>query len=181
MHLSPLSKFRARFTDRAWFALKAVTVYLAIFLSGAILINAIESHYRFGVDTQEKRCLPWKYFIAKVGVPDDIRKGDVLFLVLKPGRIDYSFNQTWLTKMVFGMPGDVLEIKQDRAYINGVPVTHPMNLHAKLGKKPGDFDRKETVPPEHYLMLGTEPNSYDGRYWGFVSKEEIIGRAFPLW
>jgi conjugal transfer pilin signal peptidase TrbI len=56
-----------------------------------------------------------------------------------------------------------------------------MDLIEKLGKQPGSFDRKEIVPAGQLLLLGTEPRSFDGRYWGFVPENEIVAKATPIW
>jgi len=38
------------------------------------------------------------------------------------------------------------------------------------------------VPQDHYLMFGdNSPSSLDGRMWGTVPKEELIGRASNVW
>ncbi len=41
---------------------------------------------------------------------------------------------------------------------------------------------RTTVPPADYLMIGdNRDNSDDGRFWGFVSDRELIGKATYIW
>jgi signal peptidase I len=51
---------------------------------------------------------------------------------------------------------------------------------------PGLTDRGDyaevTVPAGNYLMIGdNRDNSEDGRYWGFVPEENLVGRARRVW
>ena len=56
------------------------------------------------------------------------------------------------------------------------PTTHPGAIRYS------DTGFETRVPEGHYLVLGdNRDNSDDGRYWGFVPEENIIGRAFFIW
>lgn len=43
-------------------------------------------------------------------------------------------------------------------------------------------DQYALIPPDHYLMMGdNSANSQDGRYFGFVPHDHLLGRAFCIW
>ena len=50
-----------------------------------------------------------------------------------------------------------------------------------LNSDHGDWP-EHVVPPGMYLMLGdNRDNSSDGRYWGFVPEDHLIGKATRIW
>jgi signal peptidase I len=76
-------------------------------------------------------------------------------------------------KRVIGLPGDTVEITGGTVFVNGD------SLDEDYIKAEPDYTwGPETVPNDQYLVLGDNRNSsYDSHAWGFVPKENIIGRA----
>lgn len=84
-------------------------------------------------------------------------------------------------KRITGLPGDRVAIESNQVLVNGRSLVEPYTNPA-TATEPGSFlqDGQEvTVAEDHYLVLGdNRGRSSDSREWGFISKEEIIGRVF---
>lgn len=80
-------------------------------------------------------------------------------------------------KRIIGLPGETIEIKDQQVYINGKPISEPYI------KEPTFTDFGPiTVPNDSYFVLGdNRNNSRDSRYWGFLNKEMIKGKAFLIY
>lgn len=97
-------------------------------------------------------------------------------------------------KRLIGMPGDTIQIIQKQLYVNGKLVHEPCVIHRDSQIYPdSEWIPREarirdnfgpvTVPPDHYFALGdNRDESLDGRYWGFVPKENMVGEPmFIYW
>lgn len=108
-------------------------------------------------------------------------QGDVVvFRFPKDRTIDYI-------KRVIGTPGDTIEIKDKKVFINGEPFNDPhaqFSSSAVLSAKasPRDNLGPIVVPEQRVFVMGdNRDNSYDSRFWGFVEQRDILGKAFILY
>jgi signal peptidase I len=83
-----------------------------------------------------------------------------------------------LIKRVIGLPGDQVEMRNGRVFINRVPLKEPyVALPAS-----GDYGPVD-VPPLHVFVLGDNRDfSNDSRAFGPVAMKDVVGRAwFTYW
>ncbi len=88
-------------------------------------------------------------------------------------------------KRLVAFSGEEVEIRDGRIYVDGKMLDDPASFgkfyyynHDPYGG-PGD---KIRVPEDSYYMLGdNSANSTDSRFWGFVPKQNMLGKAVFRW
>ena len=114
----------------------------------------------------------------------DIHRGDVIvFKFPQDPTRDFI-------KRVIGLPGDQLELRRKKMYVNGKELNEPyvhflVPLSPESDKRSDDL-REEygpvTVPADQYFMMGdNRDNSQDSRYWGFMPASYVKGQALFIY
>ncbi len=114
--------------------------------------------------------------------------GDII-VFLPPERLQrqgFEKDQAFI-KRIIGEPGKNIAIKDGTVFLNNEPLEE--NYIAETPERPypdrenPQFCQQQLVPNNEFFVLGDNRNdSRDSRYWCFVPKENIIGRAvFRFW
>ena len=129
----------------------------------------------------------------------DVQRGDIIVF-----RYPMDLAQTFV-KRVIGVPGDRVRLVNKKLILNGKPIDEPYVIHRTAYTDPyrDNFpgqpntpvpERALTmlrenvsngeivVPPGSYFAMGdNRDQSLDSRYWGFVPRENIIGKPLVIY
>jgi signal peptidase I len=129
----------------------------------------------------------------------DIKRGDIIVF-----RYPTDIQQTFV-KRCMGVPGDHIRIVNKQVYINDRPLVEPYKynktdyIDSYRDNFPGEpnvtLERgaiqmlennvengEVVVPPNSYFAMGdNRDSSWDSRYWGFVPRQNIIGKPLIIY
>ncbi len=100
------------------------------------------------------------------------QRGDIVVFSPTEALKQQNFKDAFI-KRVIGIPGDKVEVKGGKVYVNNQPLEENY-----IEESPNYQFGPVTVPANSYFVLGdNRNNSYDSHYWGFVPRENIMGKA----
>jgi signal peptidase I len=106
------------------------------------------------------------------------KRGDVIvFIYPESPKKDFI-------KRLVGLPGETVEIRDGTIYINEKPLVDSI-FNQRYYYNRGDYGQegvKIKVPQDSFFVLGdNSASSQDSRYWGFVPRKNILGRALVIY
>jgi signal peptidase I len=138
--------------------------------------------------------------VTKYVLPySEIKRGDIIVF-----RYPVDIRQTFV-KRVIGVPGDQIKLVNKQLYLNGKLMNEPYVYHkteyidsyrdnfpgepnVHVAESAQDMLEKHVqsgevvVPPGFYFAMGdNRDSSLDSRYWGFVPRENIIGKPLIIY
>lgn len=171
-----------------WYGVPSSSMYPTLLVGDRILSN------RLAYDIK----LPFTNIVLHhVGDPE---RGDIVTFISPADGLR-------LVKRIIGVPGDIVEMRDEQLIINGTPLVYDVAVKALQDDRMPDYDGTQliqqerlpgiahgvlllperialrsfgpmTVPKDQYLMLGdNRDDSRDSRYIGFVPREQLTGRV----
>src|SRR5262245_38265033 len=190
-------------TAREYFESLVITVILALF-GTTFIIQA----FKIPTPSMEDNLLVGDHLLVNkfaFGAPGSIfdkvlplksvHRGDVIVFKF-PKDLSKHY-----VKRAIGLPGDHVKLIDKQVYVNGQAIVEPYKVHkAPPGAYSDPFrdnfpvahgsdwyqaflqGDEVVVPPDHYFAMGdNRDNSSDSRYWGFVPREFIVGKALIIY
>lgn len=175
------SKIREYAESILWAVVLAMIIRTCVVQSFKIPSGSMEDTLVIG------DCLLVNKFIYGIKVPfTDLRlprlrapeRGDVIVF-----RYPEDRSKDFIKRLI-GVPGDQIQVRDKRVYVNGSLYQNPHEMHKDPQIMPRELNQRDnfgpvTVPANAYFVMGdNRDNSYDSRFWGFVPKADLVGRAF---
>ncbi|MDQ3249948.1 MAG: signal peptidase I [Chloroflexota bacterium] len=155
-----------------WMLLREVVETIVLSLVIFLLIRQVVQNYRIESHSMEPNFYQDQFILVnklayKLGTPT---RGEVI-VFHNPNNTDEDY-----IKRVMGLPGDTLEVRDQRVYINGQVLEEPFNKNPFLQ---GDIFGPQIVPPDHLFVMGdNRSNSQDSRRIGPIDESLIVGKAW---
>lgn len=134
--------------------------------------------------------IPSTSMVPTLKVGDRLFSNNVIYKIREPKRgevVIFKFpeepNRDFVKRLI-ALPGERVLIKDGKIYINGQEVKNPL-ISCRYYFSDGEYgvEKEVEVPPNCYYVLGDNSfNSKDSRYWGFLPKKYLKGKAlFIYW
>lgn len=165
----------ARNRQNPWvFLAKGLSLALVV----AIGVNMLFGRFKILIDIQQVQCVPYRFFILDTA-DKDIQRGE-LFAFRATKLEPFHPVDVMAVKVAAGVAGDRVQVTDaGEVYANG-ELRGLLNELSRAGRPIKQFVRDEHVPDGKIWAMGTAPESYDSRYWGYVDQDLVYGRVYGI-
>ncbi len=144
-----------------------VIIYLFLFQPHQVKGNSMQPNFENG------EYLLTNKITYRIHEPE---RGDVI-IFKAPVNQSYDY-----IKRIIGLPNESVSLKQGRFFIDDKFLDESAYLAEDVYTQGGQFlpeGGEIVVPEEQYFMAGdNRSHSSDSREWGYISKDDIVGRAW---
>ncbi len=166
-------------------------VYLLYFVAASFVVQPI-------VQATSKRNIVQAYKIPSVSMKPTLQIGDhiisdkLIYTYSDPKRDDivifpYPEDPTKVyLKRVIAVGGETIESVNKQIFINGKILKEPFIIHTDSYIFPKGFQPRDNfgplkVPADSLFVMGdNRDQSFDSRFWGFVKKSSVTGKAIKI-
>ncbi|MCG9891986.1 MAG: signal peptidase I [Thermosynechococcaceae cyanobacterium MS004] len=177
--------------QESWWLEAAKTVGLSLLLAFGIRSYVAEARYIPSGSMEPTLQVNDRLIIEKITYYfHQPQRGDIVVFNPTQSLRAQGFKDAFI-KRVIGVPGDRVAIQDGRVYINDRQLAEAYVANngatsvetCSLEGVSAFLSKPVKIPDGKFLVLGdNRNNSYDGRCWGLVSQQEIVGRAsFRFW
>ncbi len=159
-----------------WMLLRELIETVVLSLIIFLLIRQVFQNYRIESHSMEPNFYEGQFILVnklsyKIGSP---ARGEVM-VFHNPNNTSEDY-----IKRVIALPGDTVEIHDDKVYINNQVLDEPF---AKNAYRPGTVFGPEVIPANHIFVMGdNRGNSQDSRVIGPIDETLLVGKAWlRLW
>ena len=116
--------------------------------------------------------------LIPVGTP---KRGDIVVFIYPEDR-----SKDFIKRLI-GLPGDTIEIRDKKVFLNGQPMNDPHAVHSDSLVIPGAVQPRDNFGPikvpegKLFVMGDNRDESYDSRFWGFVDVKDVLGKALIIY
>jgi signal peptidase I len=151
------------------------TFVIQAYMKPTLLIgdHILVSKFNYGVKLPMIRST-----LIPIGTP---KRGDIVVFIYPEDR-----SKDFIKRLI-GLPGDVIEIRNKKILLNGLPWsdTHGVNVDSLMipgSVQPRDNFGPVTVPEDSLFVMGdNRDESYDSRFWGVVPMKDVLGKALIIY
>ena len=171
-------------TLREYFESIVVTAIIALFATTFVVqafkipTGSMESNLLIGDHLLVNKFVYGEHpggFLTKLLPYKGLKRGDVIVFKY-PNDPEVAY-----VKRLIGLPGEKVEMVGRTIYINGRPLTENYTQYIDAGSIYEHYGPYE-VPADHFFAMGdNRDNSQDSRFWGYVPRDNLLGKALAIY